>query len=131
MKDTDLKHLTLKTAFLLALASGKCRSEIHAWVANKVSNLGEREKVALFPSSDFINQFICVCKQTTLTNFPKKFTLPKNGCHCQFSNLWQKVQNIKLPLSPFNFIKIFETHCIQDNYPAQESLFLYSGFVEL
>ena len=40
MKDTDLKHLTLKTAILLALASGKCRSEIHAWVANKVSNLG-------------------------------------------------------------------------------------------
>ena len=40
MKDTDLKHLTLKTAFLLALASSKRRSEIHAWVANKVSNLG-------------------------------------------------------------------------------------------
>ena len=35
MKDTDLKHLTLKTAFLLALASGKRRSEIHTWVANK------------------------------------------------------------------------------------------------
>ena len=33
MKDTNLKHLTLKTAFLLALASGKHRSEIHAWVA--------------------------------------------------------------------------------------------------
>ena len=33
MKDTDLKHFTLKTAFLLALASGKRRSEIHAWVA--------------------------------------------------------------------------------------------------
>ena len=30
MKDTDLKHLTLKTAFLLALASGKSRSEIQA-----------------------------------------------------------------------------------------------------
>ena len=40
MKDTDLKHLTLKTAFVLALASGKCCSEIHAWIANKVSNLG-------------------------------------------------------------------------------------------
>ena len=52
MKDTDLKHLTLKTAFLLALASGKCCSEIHAWIANKVSNLGQWEKVALFPSSD-------------------------------------------------------------------------------
>ena len=53
MKDTDLKHLTLKTAFLLALASSKRRSEIHAWVANKVLNLGQWEKVALFPSSDF------------------------------------------------------------------------------
>ena len=54
VKDTDLKHLTLKTAFLLALASGKRRSEIHALVANKVSNLGQWEKVGLFPSSDFI-----------------------------------------------------------------------------
>ena len=54
MKDTNLKHLTLKTAFLLALASGKRRSEIHAWVGNKVSNLGQWEKVVLFPSSDFI-----------------------------------------------------------------------------
>ena len=54
MKDTDLKHFPLKTAFLLTLASGKRRSKIHAWVANKVSNLGQREKVALFPSSDFI-----------------------------------------------------------------------------
>ena len=47
MKDTDLKHLTLKTAFLLALAFGTRRSEIHAWVANKVSNLGQWEKVPL------------------------------------------------------------------------------------
>ena len=55
MKDTDLKHLTIKTAFLLALARKRC-SEIHAWVANKVSNLGQWEKVALFPSSDFITK---------------------------------------------------------------------------
>ena len=54
MKDTDLKHLTLKTAFRLALASGKRLSKILAWVANKVSNLGQWEKVALFPSSNFI-----------------------------------------------------------------------------
>ena len=53
MRDTDLKHLTLKTAFLLALASCKRRSEIHAWVANEVSNQGHWEKVSLFPS-DFI-----------------------------------------------------------------------------
>ena len=51
MKDTDLKRL--KTAFLPAFAS-KCRSESHAWDANKVSNLGQWEKVALFLSSDFI-----------------------------------------------------------------------------
>ena len=54
MKDTTLKHLTLKTTFLLALASGKHRTEIHTWVANKESNLGQWEKVVLFPSSDFI-----------------------------------------------------------------------------
>ena len=54
MKDTDLKHLILKTAFLLALASGKRSNEIHTWVANKVSNLGQWEKAAFFPSSDFI-----------------------------------------------------------------------------
>ena len=66
MKDTALKHLTLKTAFLLALASGKCRSKIHAWVANKVSNLGQWEKVALFPSSDFKakNQLARECSQS-------------------------------------------------------------------
>ena len=59
MKDTDLKHLTLKTAFLLALASFG-HSKIHAWFANKVSNLGQWENVALFPSSDFIakNQLV-------------------------------------------------------------------------
>ena len=54
MKDTDLKHVTLKTAFSLALASGKHCSEIHACLANKVSNLGQWEKVTLFPSTDFI-----------------------------------------------------------------------------
>ena len=54
LKDTDLKHLTLKTAFLLALAFGKHHNEIHAWVANKASNLGQWNMVALFPSSDFI-----------------------------------------------------------------------------
>ena len=56
MKDTDLKHLTLKTAFLLAFASGKLHSKIPAWVASKVSNLGQWEKVALFPSLDFITK---------------------------------------------------------------------------
>ena len=54
MKDTDLKYLTLKTVFLLALASSQSHIGIHTWIANKISNLGQWEKVALFPSSDFI-----------------------------------------------------------------------------
>ena len=56
MKDTDIEYLTLKTAFFLALASGKFHSEIHACVANKISHLGQWENVALFPSSDFISK---------------------------------------------------------------------------
>ena len=72
MKDTDLKHLTFKTTFLLALASGNHCSEIHAWVANKVSNLGQWKKVALFPSSYFIgkNQ---LAREGSQTVFPVIF----------------------------------------------------------
>ena len=46
MKDTDLKHLALKTAFLLVWPPASATA--------KSSNLGQWEKVALFPSSDFI-----------------------------------------------------------------------------
>ena len=56
MKNTDLKHLTHKTAFLLGLASGKRRSKIHAWVANKVSNLGQWEKGCFIPFFRFQSQ---------------------------------------------------------------------------
>ena len=77
MKDTDLKHLNLKTAFLLALASGKHCSEIHAWVANKVSNLGQWKKVALFPSSDFIakNQLARESSQSVSLTIPALTTI--------------------------------------------------------
>ena len=53
MKNTDLKHLS-QTAFLLALASNKRHSEIHAWVANNYLIWANGQKVTLFPSSDFI-----------------------------------------------------------------------------
>ena len=78
MKDTDLKHLSLKTAFLLALASDKRRSKIHAWVASKVSNLGQWERVALFPSADFIakNQLARECSQNvSLVTVPALTTI--------------------------------------------------------
>ena len=77
MKDTDLKHLTLKTAFLLALASGKHHGKIHAWVADKVSNLGQWEKVALFPSPDFIakNQLAREGSQSVSLTIPALTTI--------------------------------------------------------
>ena len=47
LKEASLKHLTFKTVFLLALGSGKRRSEIHAWLHKKVS---------LYPSPSFLSK---------------------------------------------------------------------------
>ena len=41
LKEASLKHLTFKTVFLLAVGSGKRRSEIHAWL-HKNSQTGLR-----------------------------------------------------------------------------------------
>ena len=41
-----------------------------------------------------------VSKQCTLGNFQKKFPLPKNGSHFEFSNFCQKLTNRNLLLSP-------------------------------
>ena len=54
MQDSSLKHLTFKTVFLLALASGKRRSEIHAWLNKYVRYKDNYSKVALSPSASFI-----------------------------------------------------------------------------
>ena len=40
MRQASLKHLTFKTVFLLALGSGKRRSEIHAWLYKNIRNQG-------------------------------------------------------------------------------------------
>ena len=73
MKDTDLKHLTLKTASLLSLASD--RSKIHAWVANKISNLGQRENVAVFPF-DFIAKNQLAREGSQIVSLVFQFKLP-------------------------------------------------------
>ena len=49
-----LKLLTWKTVFLLALASGKRRSEIHAWTYDRTLSLGDWDQVQLTPSPSFI-----------------------------------------------------------------------------
>ena len=82
IKEASLKHLIFKMVFLLALGSGKRRSEIHAWQNKNIRHQSDWSTV-----SPYLLQFLLICKQTILPNFPKEITLPKNGGHCQFSNL--------------------------------------------
>ena len=46
IKEASLKHLTLKTVFLLALGSGKRRSEIHAWQNKNIRHQADWSKVS-------------------------------------------------------------------------------------
>ena len=50
----SLKHLTFKTVFLLALGSGKRRSEIHAWLNKNIRHQADWSKVSLYPSPSFL-----------------------------------------------------------------------------
>ena len=52
----SLKHLTFKTVFLLALGSGKRRSEIHAWVNRNIRHQSDWSQVSLSPSPCFLSQ---------------------------------------------------------------------------
>ena len=51
-----MKHLTLKTVFLLALASGKRRNEIHAWQNGNIRHQSDWSKVSLYPSPSFLSK---------------------------------------------------------------------------
>ena len=52
----SLKHLTFKTVFLLALGSGKRRSEIHAWLNRNIRHQSDWSKVSLYPSPSFLSK---------------------------------------------------------------------------
>ena len=56
LKDATLKHLTFKTVFLLALGSGKRRSEIHAWQNKNIRHQSDWSKVSLYPSPSFLSK---------------------------------------------------------------------------
>ena len=56
MKEASLKHLTFKTVYLLALGSGKCRSEIHAWQNRNIRHQSDWSKVSLYPSPSFLSK---------------------------------------------------------------------------
>ena len=51
LREASLKHLTFKTAFLLALGSG---SEIHAWQHKNIRHQTGWSKVSLYPSPSFL-----------------------------------------------------------------------------
>ena len=53
-EEAALKFLTWKTVFLLALASGKRRSEIHGWTLDGLLCLGDWDQIQLSPSPSFI-----------------------------------------------------------------------------
>ena len=56
IKEASLKHLTFKTVFLLALWSGKRRSEIHAWQNKNIRHQSDWSKVSLYPSPSFLSK---------------------------------------------------------------------------
>ena len=56
LRKASLKHLTFKTVFLLALGSGKRRSEIHAWVHRNIRHQEDWANVSLFPSPCFLSK---------------------------------------------------------------------------
>ena len=56
LRKASLKHLTFKTVFLLALGSGKRRSEIHAWVHRNIRHQEDWSNVSLSLSPSFISK---------------------------------------------------------------------------
>ena len=55
-RKASLKHLTWKTVFLLALGSGKRRSEMHAWLYKNIRHQEKWSQVSLYPSPAFLSK---------------------------------------------------------------------------
>ena len=55
LKEASLKHMTFKTVFLLALGSGKCRSEIHPWLHKNIRHQSDWS-MSLYPSPSFLSK---------------------------------------------------------------------------
>ena len=56
LRKTSLKQLTFKTVFLLALGSGKGRSEIHAWLFRNIRHQENWSQVSLYPFPSFLSK---------------------------------------------------------------------------
>ena len=77
MRKASLKHLTFKTVFLLALGSGKRRSEIHAWLYKNIRHQKNWSQVSLpftqfslkGPTSEGWPGFCSSCGHSSLGSF--------------------------------------------------------------
>ena len=56
LRKASLKYLTFKTVFLLALGSGKRRSEIHAWLYKNIRHQENWSQNSLYPSPSFLSK---------------------------------------------------------------------------
>ena len=54
LKDASLKILTFKTVFLMALASGKRRGEVHSWTYSSLRHKPQWKEVTISPSPAFL-----------------------------------------------------------------------------
>ena len=63
LKDASLNILTFKTVFLMALASGKRRGEVHAWTFSSLRHKPHWKEVTISPSPAFLakNQLASDC----------------------------------------------------------------------
>ena len=56
LKDAPLKLLTFKTVFLMTLASGRRRGEVHAWTFKSLKHKAGWKEVTVAPSSVFLSK---------------------------------------------------------------------------
>ena len=63
LKDASLKILTFKTFFLMALAAGKRRGEVHAWTFSSLRHKPHWKEITISPSPAFLakNQLASDC----------------------------------------------------------------------
>ena len=67
LKDASLKILTFKTVFLMALASGKRRGEVHAWTFSSLRHKPHWKEVTFYCEKytyHFLTIAICWCHPT-------------------------------------------------------------------
>ena len=74
LKEASLKHLTVKTVFLLALGSGKRRSEIHAWLHKNIRHQSDwgpcTPHPAFYPRTSWVRRVQIVWPQWSFQPWP-------------------------------------------------------------